>query len=125
MRLPLTSELDALCAQVCEPDSAALRLRSRVRCGGDAPTQKGHPKVSFALEAPPGIGPGMKVLQTSALPLGYGENALFIKGFGTFLLPFNALETSLETSFILFLLHFNAFFRIRTWPASNFFATFL
>ena len=24
------------------------------------------------LEAPPGIGPGMKVLQTSALPLGYG-----------------------------------------------------
>ena len=26
----------------------------------------------FFLEAPPGIGPGMKVLQTSALPLGYG-----------------------------------------------------
>ena len=26
----------------------------------------------FILEAPPGIGPGMKVLQTSALPLGYG-----------------------------------------------------
>ena len=26
----------------------------------------------FLLEAPPGIGPGMKVLQTSALPLGYG-----------------------------------------------------
>ncbi len=24
------------------------------------------------MEAPPGIGPGMKVLQTSALPLGYG-----------------------------------------------------
>ena len=24
------------------------------------------------LEAPPGIEPGMKVLQTSALPLGYG-----------------------------------------------------
>ena len=24
------------------------------------------------LEAPPGIGPGIKVLQTSALPLGYG-----------------------------------------------------
>lgn len=28
--------------------------------------------VLFLLEAPPGIGPGMKVLQTSALPLGYG-----------------------------------------------------
>ena len=27
--------------------------------------------VLFILEAPPGIGPGMKVLQTSALPLGY------------------------------------------------------
>ena len=26
------------------------------------------------LEAPPGIEPGMKVLQTSALPLGYGAN---------------------------------------------------
>ena len=30
---------------------------------------------AFVLEAPPGIGPGIKVLQTSALPLGYG--ALF------------------------------------------------
>ena len=29
-------------------------------------------EVLFVLEAPPGIGPGMKVLQTSALPLGYG-----------------------------------------------------
>ena len=27
--------------------------------------------VVFSLEAPPGIEPGMKVLQTSALPLGY------------------------------------------------------
>ena len=26
------------------------------------------------LEAPPGIGPGIKVLQTSALPLGYGAD---------------------------------------------------
>ena len=26
----------------------------------------------FRVEAPPGIEPGMKVLQTSALPLGYG-----------------------------------------------------
>ena len=29
------------------------------------------------MEAPPGIGPGIKVLQTSALPLGYG--AVFLK----------------------------------------------
>ena len=29
-------------------------------------------RVLLFLEAPPGIGPGMKVLQTSALPLGYG-----------------------------------------------------
>ena len=29
-------------------------------------------KVLPVLEAPPGIEPGMKVLQTSALPLGYG-----------------------------------------------------
>ena len=32
--------------------------------------------VLFVLKAPPGIGPGIKVLQTSALPLGYG--AVFI-----------------------------------------------
>ena len=30
--------------------------------------------ASFVLEAPPGIEPGMKVLQTSALPLGYGAD---------------------------------------------------
>ena len=34
------------------------------------------------LEAPPGIGPGIKVLQTSALPLGYG--AINMKMEGTF-----------------------------------------
>ena len=33
------------------------------------------------LEAPPGIGPGMKVLQTSALPLGYGAGYLERKGY--------------------------------------------
>ena len=32
------------------------------------------------MEAPPGIGPGMKVLQTSALPLGYGAVFDFKKG---------------------------------------------
>ena len=31
-----------------------------------------HLFCQTVLEAPPGIGPGMKVLQTSALPLGYG-----------------------------------------------------
>ena len=31
-----------------------------------------NPAFAGFLEAPPGIGPGIKVLQTSALPLGYG-----------------------------------------------------
>ncbi len=30
------------------------------------------------MEAPPGIGPGMKVLQTSALPLGYGAVGILV-----------------------------------------------
>ncbi len=30
----------------------------------------------YRVEAPPGIEPGMKVLQTSALPLGYGANKM-------------------------------------------------
>ena len=33
-----------------------------------------HPNRPGRLEAPPGIEPGMKVLQTSALPLGYGAD---------------------------------------------------
>ena len=33
--------------------------------------------VLCSLEAPPGIGPGMKVLQTSALPLGYGAIIIY------------------------------------------------
>ena len=37
-------------------------------------------RVLLFLEAPPGIGPGMKVLQTSALPLGYG--AIFSSEWG-------------------------------------------
>ena len=32
------------------------------------------------MEAPPGIGPGMKVLQTSALPLGYGAMRWKMRG---------------------------------------------
>ena len=39
--------------------------------------QKAPPTGCFLLlEAPPGIGPGMKVLQTSALPLGYGAKRI-------------------------------------------------
>ena len=38
---------------------------------------------AFVLEAPPGIGPGMKVLQTSALPLGSGALFFCLKnGYG-------------------------------------------
>ena len=36
--------------------------------------------VQDFLEAPPGIGPGMKVLQTSALPLGYGAEWSGLRG---------------------------------------------
>ena len=40
---------------------------------GFALFNKKNPALSRRiLEAPPGIGPGIKVLQTSALPLGYG-----------------------------------------------------
>ena len=43
---------------------------------------------AFLLEAPPGIGPGMKVLQTSALPLGYGALFFFWKnGYETCFVP--------------------------------------
>ena len=31
---------------------------------------------TLLLEAPPGIGPGLKLLQSSALPLGYGAAAI-------------------------------------------------
>ena len=42
------------------------------------PKAKKHPRwgAYLLLEAPPGIGPGMKVLQTSALPLGYGAKRI-------------------------------------------------
>ena len=45
----------------------------------------------FFLEAPPGIGPGIKVLQTSALPLGYG--AVFSSEWGRGV-PFGNLPLS-------------------------------
>ena len=40
--LPLTSELDALCAQVCEPDSAACGGRAHSD-GGVVPPKQKHP----------------------------------------------------------------------------------
>ena len=44
--------------------------------------------VLFTLEAPPGIGPGIKVLQTSALPLGYGAVFSSERGRKSFLFPY-------------------------------------
>ena len=54
--------------------------------------------VLFILEAPPGIGPGMKVLQTSALPLGYG--AVFSSEWGS--IPYSVFYSkaaSIATAF--------------------------
>ena len=51
----------------------AYGSRSRVRFVRSTSKKKTQPiGWGFFLEAPPGIGPGIKVLQTSALPLGYG-----------------------------------------------------
>ena len=50
----------------------AASAPSRAMWGGFSKTKSTSYEVLFVLEAPPGIGPGMKVLQTSALPLGYG-----------------------------------------------------
>ena len=56
--------------------------------------QKTPPRTGvFALEAPPGIGPGMKVLQTSALPLGYGAGGGSDRGCGAL----NGVRTGLLT----------------------------
>ncbi len=54
------------------PDGASAyrNVRSRTMCPKTKAIRYRVP-LSF-LEAPPGIGPGIKVLQTSALPLGYG-----------------------------------------------------
>ena len=57
---------------------AALRAAMIYQaCGLDKKNSESFCFRSF-LEAPPGIGPGIKVLQTSALPLGYG--AVFRNG---------------------------------------------
>ena len=53
----------------------AVRNRTGLRpvdVGEESPKQTAPFRVLFALEAPPGIEPGMRVLQTRALPLGYG-----------------------------------------------------
>ncbi len=52
-------------------DRDALRHDSIARVAPLAQKKRTRLGAS-ALEAPPGIGPGIKVLQTSALPLGYG-----------------------------------------------------
>ena len=42
-------------------------------CGPDwASNEKESPSPLISLEAPPGFEPGIRVLQTHALPLGYG-----------------------------------------------------
>ena len=59
---------------------SAANLRTKLAFASECkrPTWMASPKQkhpcwgAFVLEAPPGIGPGIKVLQTSALPLGYG-----------------------------------------------------
>ena len=87
------------------PGFCARARRVRSDEGGVPPTQKRTLLGAFALEAPPGIGPGMKVLQTSALPLGYGVFCTmwcifkpFLSIFALFPSKGNQLETSLETS---------------------------
>ncbi len=59
MRLELmTSSLPRMCATTCATSAEPYRIYSI--------------KLWFSLEAPPRIELGIKVLQTSALPLGYG-----------------------------------------------------
>ena len=62
--------------RICEPDPVRQVARSGPMEWWSNKKSKGHLLVSLAfLEAPPGIGPGIEVLQTFALPLGHG--ALF------------------------------------------------
>ena len=72
--MPRSSELDALCAATANRILCAEAHRAKSDEGVAPPeNEKSIPKGMLrSLEAPPGIGPGMKVLQTSALPLGYG-----------------------------------------------------
>ena len=57
----LTFALRQLCLLCAENDGCARLIIRRI-------------ESNIFLEAPPGIEPGMKVLQTSALPLGYGAD---------------------------------------------------
>ena len=87
--------------------NVANRIRRALRAvpvlHSRAASKKGGYAIAYPpfLEAPPGIGPGMKVLQTSALPLGYG--AVFLKkgyesGFRTRLLErITGLEPATST----------------------------
>ena len=68
---------DSQCSQMKkwrEVRQISIETPSAVRFSCVArPKREGHAlRVLLFLEAPPGIGPGIKVLQTSALPLGYG-----------------------------------------------------
>ena len=55
-------------------------LKAALSGNNGCKTKNTHKGCFCVLEAPPGIGPGMRVLQTRALPLGYGAgwNCLYI-----------------------------------------------
>ena len=57
----------------------AFGLRSLVQFYDDTPNEKDTLGCPFRLEAPPGIEPGIEVLQTFALPLGHSALFIFIK----------------------------------------------
>jgi hypothetical protein len=54
------------------------KLRARIHSAGDLDQKLANSNClgynTLGLEAPPGFEPGMEVLQTSALPLGYGAD---------------------------------------------------
>ncbi len=73
LALRLVSELPDRRAANADRDLASLACKVLSAFGSNTSKQKhGRFGPCFCLEAPPGIGPGIKVLQTSALPLGYG-----------------------------------------------------
>ena len=71
-------------------------LKANRACIRKRPTWVASPKQkhpcwgAFVLEAPPGIGPGIKVLQTSALPLGYGALSRIQKMYALYIKKMNA-----------------------------------
>ena len=73
LALPLTSKLDALCGSKPNRFPCAWRKKTRSVARVARPKAKSTPfGVLLLLEAPPGFGPGIRVLQTRALPLGHG-----------------------------------------------------